>query len=69
MHLGDDVAHIVNSVLYCSHCQPLSGCIISDLKGKKKADLQKDLSRMSKKTLERILSYHSTCPYRNRLAI
>ena len=60
---------IVNLVLHCKYCHPLSGCILSCYKGKKKSEIRFLLNQLSETSFQRILSYHESCPYRDRLAI
>jgi hypothetical protein len=69
MNLQSETAAIVNLVMNCKYCHPLSGCILSDLKGKKKQEIRHHLKGLSEKTFERIISYHESCPYRDRLVI
>jgi hypothetical protein len=60
---------IANLVLYCQHCHPLSGCILSNLKGKEKDEIFALLKDMGELNLERIISFHQCCPYRDRLMV
>lgn len=60
---------IASLVMFCAHCQPLSGCILSDLKGKKKHEIMRSLSVLTEDGLNRILSYHESCPYRDKVMI
>ena len=60
---------IVNLVMHCKYCHPLSGCILSSYKGKKRNEIRFLLSQLSDTSFKRILSYHDSCPYRDRLAI
>ena len=69
MNLQNCTTSIVNLVANCKYCHPLSGCIFSDLKGKKKCEISSHLKGLNEKTLERIISYHDSCPYKDRLAI
>ncbi len=69
MALQNEVISIVNSVMNCNYCRPLSGCIVSDLKGKEKQEIKIHLNELSEKALDRIISYHECCPYRDRLAM
>lgn len=69
MNMQTDTTSIVNLVLNCKYCHPLSGCIFSDLKGKKKNEIRSHLIGLSEKTFERVISYHDSCPYKDRLAI
>ena len=69
MNLQNKITTNVNLVLNCSFCQPLSGCVLSNLKGKKKNEIKTYLHGLSEKNLDRIISYHECCPYRERLAM
>ncbi len=60
---------IVNLVMHCKYCHPLSGCILSSYKGKKKGEIRFLLDQLSDNAFQRIFSYHESCPYRDRLAI
>lgn len=60
---------IANLAMVCSHCHPLSGCILSDLKGKKKHEIMSCLSVLTEDGLNRILSYHESCPYRDKVMV
>ena len=63
------ITTIVNLVLHCMYCQPLSGCILSDLKGKQKQEIFSHLNGLTEDSLERIFSFHEHCPYQGKLAI
>jgi len=69
MQLQNKTASIANCVLYCRFCHPMSGCILSDLKGKQKGEIYTRLKEMSEKALDRIISYHQSCPYREKLMV
>jgi len=69
MNVQVDMTPIVNVVMTCKYCHPLSGCILSDLKGKEKTEINSYLEGLSNKTFERIISYHESCPYKDRLVI
>ena len=69
MHLQNEKNTVVNLVLHCTYCHPLSGCILAEYKGKKKSEIKGCLSQLSDSAFARILSFHESCPYRNRLAI
>ena len=60
---------IVNLVMNCNYRQPLTGCILSDMKGKDKSEIKSSLRCLNEKGLERIISFHESCPYSKRLAI
>ncbi len=69
MKLDSKTNAIANLVMYCQYCHPLSGCILSDLKGKKKKEINAYLNGLSDEGYQRIVSYHESCPYRDRLTI
>lgn len=60
---------MVNAVMTCSHCHLLSGCIVSDLKGKERTEINSYFDELSCKSIDWIFSYHESCPYRGRLKI
>lgn len=69
MNTQNEITSMVNFVMNCSHCRPLSGCIMSDLKGKQKSEVQVHFHGLSEQALQRIASYHQFCPYRERLVM
>ena len=60
---------IANLVMNCIHCQPLSGCILSHLKGKSREEIFSNLGVLTDAGLNRIISFHECCPYRGKIAI
>ena len=60
---------IASLAMICTHCHPLSGCILSDLKGKKKQEIMSCLSVLTEDGLNRILSYHESCPYQGKIGL
>ena len=69
MNPQNKIIDIANLVMNCAYCQPLSGCILSDLKGKKKQEIFSSLSVLTEDGLSRIFSYHECCPYQEKVAI
>lgn len=69
MKMQAETTSIINLVMNCKYCHPLSGCIVSDLKGKKKSEIRAHLRGLNEAAFDRIRSYHESCPYRSRLAI
>ena len=69
MNPQNKIIDIANLVMHCAYCQPLSGCILSDLKGKKKEEIFSSLSVLTEDGLNRIISYHECCPYQEKVAI
>lgn len=60
---------LASLAMTCPHCHPLSGCILSDLKGKKKQEIVSRLNVLTEEGLNRILSYHETCPYQEKIGL
>jgi|GEM_PF-1928825 len=60
---------IANIVANCAYCQPLTGCILSDLKGKTREEIIGSLRVLSGDFLNRILSFHESCPYQEKVGI
>ena len=60
---------IANLTMNCAYCQPLSGCILSDLKGKKKQEIFSSLNVLTDDGLERIISFHECCTFRHNVLI
>jgi len=69
MKLDSRTNAIANLVNNCQYCHPLTGCIVSDLKGKKKKEIKDYINELSDAAYQRIVSYHESCPFRDRLAI
>ena len=69
MTLQNKIIIIANLVTNCAYCQPLSGCILSGLKGNKKPEIISSLSVLTEDGLNRIFSYHECCPYQEKVAI
>jgi hypothetical protein len=65
----DKQIQIANLAMNCSHCQPLSGCILSDLKGKKRQEIVTHLRVLTEDGLNRIIAFHESCPYHNQVMI
>lgn len=66
MELQHRLATIINLVIHCPYCQPLSGCILSGLKNKPKNEIRAHLAGLKPEALERIFSYHEHCNYRHK---
>ena len=60
---------IVDKVLCCPMCHPLSGCILSDLKCMTESEIVVHLNRLPEKRIEKVLDYHNCCPYKNRVRV
>ena len=60
---------ILGLVRYCHYCQPMSGCILSDLCGKGADEILSHLNGLSEKMINRIISFHEACPYSNKVPI
>lgn len=56
-------------ILNCAPCQPSPGCVLSDLKGKKKQEIISSLDVLTDEGLNRIISIHNGCPDSEKLAI
>jgi hypothetical protein len=60
---------IANLAINCAYCQPKSGCILSDLKGKKKQEIFSSLEVLTNEGLDRIISFHECCAFRHNIQI
>lgn len=64
----DQLIKIADLILSCSYCRPLTGCIMSDLKKHDRQGIIASLSVLTDKGLERLLSFHARCPFREASA-
>lgn len=69
MSLHTEQVRIANWVMNCAHCQPLSGCILSDLKGKKRQEIITSLNVLTDAGVKRLLSFHESCPYSEKMVL
>ena len=65
----DKLVIVANKVVQCPYCMPLSGCIVSDLKGKNIQEIISRLSVLTDDAISQIISFHESCPYQDRMAI
>lgn len=68
MKMQNKLVTIANWVTNCAHCQPLSGCILSDLKGKEMQHIIASLNVLTEDVINRIISFHDCCLYRDKLS-
>jgi hypothetical protein len=54
---------------FCRFSQPNSGCILSGLKTADLAETLANIDRLSEAMIDRILTFHEECPYRERAPI
>ena len=69
MDFSCEIKMIANLVRHCAYCQPLSGCILSNLKGKNQQEIINSLSALPDSGIRRIIAFHEGCPYREKIAI
>lgn len=69
MKAQDNHIMITNLVMNCIYCQPLSGCILSDLKGKKKQEILDSLKVLTEDGINRIIYFHECCPYKEKVSV
>ncbi len=60
---------IANLAMNCAYCRPLSGCLMSDLKCKQKAEILASLDGLTEAGLDRLISFHESCSFRHNLPI
>ena len=60
---------IIKLARYCNFSHPQSGCVISDLKRMGTTELLTHLFTLNEGMVDRIVSYHEACPYRDRVPI
>lgn len=65
----EDIATIANIVTHCPHCRPLSGCLLSNLKGKPWQEIFTSLCEMTREELNQIIAFHQSCPYQSQIGL
>lgn len=61
------IQKILQLVSHCGHCHPMSGCVMGDLMLLHPSAIEPYLRTLDLPALERILSCHDRCPYRQRV--
>jgi hypothetical protein len=67
--MGNKREMIARLAQYCHYSQPGSGCILSEMGGKSADELRTHLRSLDEKVIDRIISYHEACPYRDRVLV
>ena len=64
-----DIATLANIVTHCPRCRPLSGCLLSNLKGKPWQEIFSNLCEMTVEELSQMISFHQSCPYQSEIGL
>ena len=60
---------IAEKVAVCPMCHSLSGCIMADYKGMTRSEMYIHLSSLSDERIDKLLDYHNTCPFKDRVPL